>query len=56
MNAIFVFPPIWTKKSPSTGITSISGYLKNFDYNTKIFDLNIDFYNEFLTDNNFNES
>lgn len=54
MKAVFVFPPIWTKKSPSTGITSISGYLKSFGYETKIFDLNIDYYSELLTDEQYN--
>ena len=54
MKAVFVFPPIWTKKSPSTGITSISGYLKTFGIETKIFDFNIDYYSEKLTDENYN--
>ena len=56
MKVIFVFPPVWTKKSPSTGISSISGYLKNFGYETVIFDLNIDFYNDKLTDEHFNKT
>ena len=56
MKAVFAFPPIWTKKSPSTGISSISGYLKTFGYDTKIFDLNIDYYNTILNDLNYNKA
>ncbi len=56
MKAVFIFPPVWSKKSPSTGISAISGYLKNFGYDTEIFDLNIDFYIQTVTDENYDSA
>ncbi|MBQ8887819.1 MAG: B12-binding domain-containing radical SAM protein [Candidatus Gastranaerophilales bacterium] len=56
MKTVFIFPPVWSKKAPSSGITSISGYLKENGYQTKIFDLNNEFYFENLTDEKYNQA
>lgn len=56
MKSIFVFPPIWSNKSPSTGVSAICGYLNNYGYQSEIIDLNIEFYNKYLCDEKYTKA
>lgn len=44
LKALFIFPPLWSCYSPSTGIPQIMGYLEKYDYNVTAIDVNIKFF------------
>ncbi len=50
MKAVIIHPPVRSFYTPSSAAADISGYLKSSGYSTIIKDLNVDFYNEILTD------
>jgi len=45
MKALFIFPPFYSQYSISCGIPQILSYLKAKNYDVKVLDLNIKFYN-----------
>lgn len=49
MKTLLIFPPQWTPLSPHYSLTSISAQLKAQNYDVKVKDWNIDFYNDILT-------
>ena len=48
MKVLLLFPPQWTPLSPHFAIPSLKGQLEHNGFSTKVFDLNIDFYNKIL--------
>ena len=46
-----LFPPQWTPISPHFAIPSLSAQLKKAGFETKVYDLNIEFYDKILTKN-----
>lgn len=53
MKALFIFPPLWTTSSISTGIPQIMGYLEKNGYkDVEALDLNIKVFNFFYKDKN----
>lgn len=51
MKILLLFPPQWTPISPHFAIPSLMGQLKKENFDVEAMDLNIDFYNEILTNN-----
>ncbi len=52
MNILLVFPPQWTPNSPYLALPLLAAQLKKCGHNVKIADLNIEFFNEILTEKN----
>lgn len=48
MTILMLFPPQWTPVAPSIGIPILNAQLKQAGFNTKIYDLNIEFFNDIL--------
>ena len=51
MKVLMLFPPQWTPISPHFAIPSLSAQLKKAGFETKVYDLNIEFYDKILTKN-----
>lgn len=56
MKILLIFPPQWTPLSPHFALPSLLGQLKNAGFDTRILDLNIEFYNKILTRQHITES
>ena len=56
MKSLFIHPPLRSVDTPSSAIPEISGYIKSAGYETTILDLNIDFYNQILTNENIEKT
>lgn len=56
MNILYLFPPQWMPISPHFGIPSLMGQFTGLGHNVSAFDLNLEFYNQLLTQNNISKS
>lgn len=52
MKSLFIHPPLRSFSTPSSAIAELSGYIKSKGVNSSILDLNIDFYDNILTNEN----
>ncbi len=51
MNILYLFPPQWMPISPHFALPSLMGQFEGSEYSVSAMDLNLDFYNEVLTEN-----
>lgn len=52
MKILLLYPPQWTPNSPYLSLPLLSAQLRKYGYETRIKDINIDFFNFILTKNN----
>ena len=51
MKTLLIFPPQWMPLNPHFALPTLLGQFEGTEYEAKVFDLNIDFYNKILTSN-----
>jgi radical SAM superfamily enzyme YgiQ (UPF0313 family) len=56
MKTMLIFPPQWIPLNPHFSIASLAGQLRKNDYEVKIRDLNVEFYNHILSKDYLNNS
>lgn len=56
VKSLFIATPQWLPLNPPFSLVPIVSYLRQFNYDTKIFDFNIDYYLEILNENYLNNS
>ena len=49
MKTLLIFPPQWMPLNPHFALPTLLGQFEGTEYEAKVFDLNIDFYNKILT-------